>query len=61
MVQLKFDKEGVFIPQKINYDVKHNEKDEELIEKYIKNNCNFKIDYDNDANPIFIKKIKIKS
>jgi len=56
MSQLKFDKNGVFIPQKIKFKIKRSELDEEFIEKYIENNCNFKIKYDNEANPIFVKK-----
>lgn len=56
MTQLKFDKKGFLIPQKINYDVKHNEKDKELIDKYIKKKTNFRIDYDHKGNPIFKEK-----
>ncbi len=57
MTQLKFDAiTGELLPQKISYDVKHEEETEEMFEKYIKSECNFKVDYDNEANPIFIKK-----
>lgn len=58
MSQLKFDKNGLFIPQKAKYIIKHNELDEEFIEKYINNECNFKVSYDNKADPVFIKKNK---
>lgn len=58
MSQLKFDKNGVFIPQIIKFNVKRNELDEEMIEKYIKRKTNFQVDYDNEGNPIFVKKKK---
>ena len=39
MKKIKFDKKGFLIPQKINYDVEHDEETIELIEnlKYNKN------------------------
>ena len=58
MTQLKFDKKGIFIPQKIKYDIKHNERDKELIDKYLKKKTNFQTDYDNEGNAIFVKKEK---
>lgn len=36
MTQLKFDEKGCLIPQKISYDVKHNERDKEFIDMYLK-------------------------
>lgn len=56
MTQLKFDKKGILIPQKIKYNVKHNERDKEFIDKYIKKKTNFQIDYDHKGNPIFKEK-----
>jgi len=58
MTQLKFDKKGCLIPQKIRYDVKHHERDEAFIDKYIKKKANFQIDYDHKGNPIFKEKNK---
>lgn len=58
MVQLKFDRNGVFIPQRINYKLKKDEEKEEMIEKYIKRKTNFQVDYDNEGNPTFNKKGK---
>jgi len=58
MSQLKFDKNGVFIPKKTNLTIKHDELDEEMINEYINNECSFQIEYDNESNPIFIKKDK---
>ena len=59
MSQLRFNKNGLFIPQKTKYLIKHNELDKEFIEKYINDECNFKVSYDNEANPIFIKKKEV--
>lgn len=56
MTQLKFDKKGVLIPQKIKFDVKHNERDKEFIDKYLKRKTDFQIDDDNKGNAIFVKK-----
>lgn len=56
MTQLKFDKKGFLIPQRINYDIKHNERDKELINKYIENECNFKTEYNNKGEPKFVEK-----
>lgn len=56
MTQLKFDKDGVFIPQKINYKPKRDEETEEMLEKYIKKRTDFQIDYDRKGNAIFIEK-----
>ncbi|MBA7516655.1 hypothetical protein ES705_08703 [subsurface metagenome] len=39
MGQLKFDKKGVFIPQRIKFSIKHNELDEEMIDNYVKKEC----------------------
>ena len=58
MNQLKFDRNGVFIPQVIKIKVKRDELEEEIIEEYIKKKTNFQIDYDNKGNPIFVKKEK---
>lgn len=56
MAQLKFDKKtGKLSPQKVNYVIKHNEWDEEIIDNYIENNCNFKIEYDKQGYIIFKK------
>jgi len=60
MTQLRFDEEGVLIPQKINYDIKHNERDREFIDEYIKKKTDFRIDYDHEGDPIFKEKNKIK-
>jgi len=49
---------GKLLPQKVNYSIKHEEEIEEMIDKYIKNDCNLKVNYDNEANPIFVKKEK---
>jgi hypothetical protein len=59
MVQLKFDKHGVFIPQIVKLNVKRNKLDEEMINEYVNNECNFQIEYDSKSNPIFIKKSTI--
>ena len=56
MAQLKFNKKGLLIPQKINYKVKHNERDKEFIDKYIESECNFKIKYDKKGDFKFIEK-----
>ena len=58
MAQLKFNKKGVLIPQKISYDVKHDERDKELIDIYLKEKIDFQIDHDNEGNAIFVKKEK---
>jgi len=58
MAQLKFNKEGKLIPQKISYDVKHNERDKEFIDEYVKDECNFEIKYNNKGDFKFIKKNK---
>ena len=55
MSHLKFDKNGLLKPQKINFIIKHNESDEEFIDKYFESECNFRVDYDNEGNPIFKK------
>ena len=52
MAQLKFDKKGFLIPQKINYDVKHSERDKEFID----NECNFEIKYNKKGDFKFIEK-----
>lgn len=56
MSQLKFDRNGAFIPQRINFKIKKDERTEEMLEKYIKKKINFQIDYDGKGNAIFIKK-----
>jgi len=58
MSQLKFDKNGVFIPQLVKLNVKRNELDEEMIDEYINKECNFKIEHDSKGKPIFKKKEK---
>lgn len=58
MTQLRFNEEGILIPQKINYDVKHDERDKEFIDEYLKERSDFLIDYDNKGNAIFVKKEK---
>jgi len=61
MTQLKFDaKTGRLLPQKVRYEIKHSELDEETIEKYIKNECNFEVKCDNEGDLIFNEEIKIK-
>jgi len=40
MSQLKFDKNGLFKPQRVKYVVKHNELDEEFIEKVLQKKNN---------------------
>ena len=57
MTQLKFDKKGILIPQKINYDVKHDERDKEFID----NECNFEIKYNKKGDFKFIEKNKKKT
>lgn len=42
MAQLKFNKKGVLIPQKISYDVKHDERDKEFIDRFVKKEKNNK-------------------
>ncbi len=60
MDQLKFSEEtGELLPQKVTYTVKHDEADEESIDIYIKNECNFKIEYDNEGELLFKQKTKI--
>lgn len=60
MAQLKFDKKtGNLSPQKVNYVIKHNELDNEMIDKYLQRKTDFSIDYDNEGNAIFIKKEKM--
>ncbi len=44
MTQLKFNKKGVLIPQKITYDVKHDERDKEVIDRFVKKEKNNKED-----------------
>ncbi len=56
MTQLKFNKKGLLIPQKISYKVKHNERDKEFIDKYLNGKTNFQINYDNKGNATFVKK-----
>lgn len=56
MSQLKFDKNGVFIPQKISYKLKKDERTEEMLEEYIKKKANYQINYDHKGNAIFVKK-----
>jgi len=59
--QLKFDAiTGVLLPQKISYNVQHEEEIEEMLEKYIKKKTNYQINYDQKGNAIFIKKEKSK-
>jgi len=59
MAQSKFDAStGELLPQKVICNVKHEEETEEMIDKYVNNECNFQIEYDNESNPIFIKKEK---
>lgn len=58
MSQLKFNRNGVFIPQIVKLNIKRDELDEEIFEEYIKKKTDFQINYDNRGNPIFIKKEK---
>ena len=58
MGQLKFDRNGVFIPQIVKLNIKCDELDEEMIDKYINKECNFKIEHDSKGNPTFNKKGK---
>ena len=58
MAQLRFDKNGVLIPQKIRYDVKHDERDKEIIDGFIKDKCNFKIKHNSEGDPEFNEKNK---
>lgn len=55
---MKFDKNGNLIPQKIKFDIKHDELDEDVFDKYITDECNFKIKYDKKENATFVKKEK---
>jgi len=50
----------VLLPQKISYNVQHEEEIEEMLEKYIKKKTNYQINYDQKGNAIFIKKEKSK-
>lgn len=50
--------DGSLIPQKINYDIKHNERDKEFIDEYMKNKCNFEIKYNNKGDFKIIEKNK---
>lgn len=59
MDQIKFDEKGYLIPQKVNYTIKRNEMDEVSIDIYIKNECNFKIEYNNEGELLFKQKTKI--
>ena len=55
-MKMKFDKKTrKLLPQKIKYAIKHDEVDEEIINKYIENECNFRIEYENES-PKFTKK-----
>lgn len=58
MSQLRFNKEGVLIPQKIRYDIKLDERDKELIDEFIKDECNFKIKHNSEGDPEFNEKNK---
>ena len=60
MTQLKFDENGVFIPQRINYKLKKDERTEEIIEKYLYEKSKFQINYDHEGNAIFVKREKSK-
>lgn len=52
---MKFGKNGNLIPQKVRYKIKHNELDEEIIENYVENECNFQIKYNKEGEPRIIK------
>lgn len=56
MTQLKFDENGVFIPQRINYKLKKDERTEEIIAKYLQEKSKFQINYDRKGNATFVKK-----
>lgn len=58
MPNLKFDENGSLISQKVNYTIKHDETDEELVDNYIKNECNFKIEYNKEGKTEFTEKEK---
>jgi len=60
MGQVKLDKNGVFIPKRVNYKLKKDEEKEEMIEKYLQKNSNFQINYDRKGNAVFIEKERIK-
>lgn len=59
MGQLKFDRNGVFIPQKMKFIIKHDILDEEMINEYVNNECNLQIEYNKRGAPYFIKKKKL--
>lgn len=59
MAQLRFNKEGFLVPQRVSYDIKHNEKYIELIDKYIRDECDFRVKYNDKGEPRFIKKKEI--
>jgi len=46
---MKFDENGNLIPQKVRVKGGHDERMEELIEKYISEKCNFRINYDKNG------------
>ena len=56
MTQLKFDGNGIFIPQRVNYKLTKDEEKEEMIDKYVKKKTNYQINYDHEGNAIFVKK-----
>lgn len=56
MGQIKFDKNGFFIPQIVKLNIKRNELDEGMFEEYIKKKTEFQINYDHKGNPIFKEK-----
>lgn len=55
-MSLKFDKKGRLISQKVRFVVKHDELDEEFIDKYIKNECDFGIEYNKRGEPQIIRR-----
>lgn len=52
---MKFSENGFLITQKVSYSIKHDEMDEELIDKCLQKKTNFQIDYDHEGNAIFLK------
>ena len=58
MTQLKFSKKGRLLRQTVNYKVKHDEETEDLIEKYINDKCDFRIEFNEKGDAILRKKEK---
>lgn len=56
MAQLRFNKRGFLVPRGISYDAEHNERYRELIDKYIRDECNFRVKYNDKGDSRFIRR-----